>query len=252
MAIHTIGEMYREKQLGIGKYLLIPVDRRREMELTSALSGCSDIQNIKNIDKVKNKSIDYCLGISTGIVQNGFLKVIGQSLRINVSLKGKIGAMQGEICLDLVASKQLGFKDLGISVRNATGKEGIYPEVPEEDVVPAWLNEKVVTSLEAQDDEIVEFVDFQSGEKTTGFTNFQLAVKTERGIIGSKFLYTQFAIDGEILNVYENKETYGIIPVYEIPIYEPSILIWADTWHNGDTIKGAYYMRSRYLPEIVI
>ena len=97
MSVLYINEAWNKGLLGKASKIILPV-QEREITLSKEETGVYGEQ------KFSTKGIGQCHCISTGKMENGMLKIIGEAMPVYLTLEGEIGVRRGPMVLHYTCS----------------------------------------------------------------------------------------------------------------------------------------------------
>ena len=192
MSVLYINEAWNKGLIGKASKIILPV-QEREITLSKEETGVYGEQ------KFSTKGIGICHCISTGKMDNGMLKIIGEAMPVYLILKGEIGVRRGPMVLHYTCSMLFDLPQ-GISACHIT------------------LN------------------DWKKYKKRLGLTAnlwHWLATNKCVTVSSSNALFNVFRVYSGRVSAYNlcssyggaSSNTYAVRPVYYLPIHNPNIQI---------------------------
>ena len=231
MSILTFREAYEKGMLKKGTKIAMPVDSMRETEVPEFLSGVKGGYPVKT--ETNGRPLDRCLCTVISKPKRGLIKLVGETMPIDVTLKGHIGISKGILCLDYVLDKLLGFSELGIALHNVKPKEmkkcvkkGLLP-IPEKE----WRNYHWLSS---------RYVEPSSSSNCY----FGLQFVGSSGVGRSYLYYYSSGSPGS------SSISCAVRPIYNLPIHLSEITILADEKHDGKSEETAFIVQGPGMPKI--
>jgi len=192
MSVLTINEAWNKGELGKTSKLILPV-QKREISLSWEETGVYRGQNLST------KSIKECHCISTGKMEDGMLKVIGEAMPIYLMLEGEVGARRGPMILHYVCSKLFDLPQ-GISACHIT--------------LPDWKKYRKKLELTAKLDHWI--ATNKCTRDNSDYANFYMFF-VSNGHILAHYLYNSYGS--------ADSPPVAVRPVYYLPIHNPNLKI---------------------------
>jgi len=231
MSILTLGEAYEKGMVMKGTKIAMPVDSMQETEVPEFLSGVKGGYPVKT--ETDGRLLDRCVCTVISKPKEGYISLVGETMPIDVTLKGHIGISKGILCLDYVLDELLGFSELGIAVHNVNPKEmkkcvkkGLLP-IPKK----AWRNYHWLSS---------RFVEPYS----SSYCRFGLQYAYSSGVSYSN---TYYYYSG---SASSNSPSNAVRPIYNLPTHLSEITILADESHDGKSEETAFIVQGPGMPKI--
>lgn len=192
MSVLYINEAWNKGLLGKASKIILPV-QEREITLSKEETGVYGEQ------KLSTEGIGQCHCISTGKMENGMLKIIGEAMPVYLILKGEIGVRRGPMVLHYTCSMLFDLPQ-GISARHITLHD--------------WKKYKKRLELTAT------LIHWLATNKCVNFYS-------------SNAYFNVFFVDSGDVDAYGLYDSYGnanspcdaVRPVYYLPIHNPNIKI---------------------------
>lgn len=191
MPVITINEAWNKGRLAKTSKLILPVQERKitlSCEETGVYGG----------QKLSTKGINECHCISTGRMENGMLKIIGEAMPILLELEGEEGAIRGATILHYVCSMLFNLPQ-GISVCHITLHD--------------WKKYRKRLGLIANKWHWLATNHCKSADNSCGLGLFFASDSHEYG--STLYLTNETVYNGRC----------AIRPVYHVPIHNPNIRI---------------------------